>query len=335
MRPTPLAALVLPSLLVLISACARAEAPKAPEGPRLVLPIDCKIGSTCEVQTYVDHDPGRGAEDYRCGERTNDGHDGVDFRVPDLAAQAAGVAVLAAADGTVARLRDGVADVSVNSPGAPMSAGQECGNGIVIDHGGGWETQYCHLARGSVAVKQGQAVRAGQPIARVGLSGNTEYPHLHMSVRRDGVMVDPFAPDPYGEGCKPQPGLWTKAAAAQLAYKAGQVLNTGFTTGPVDMAGLEAGGLAKADAQAPALVAYVRAIGLEAGDVQALSLKAPSGEELAVSRLPPLDRAKAQYMMFVGKKRPAAGWASGAYVATYTVLRDGEVAITRSWRLGL
>lgn len=335
MRPALLAALALPSMLVLTSACARSETPKAPEGLRLVLPVDCQIGSTCEVQTYVDQDPGRGAADYRCGERTNDGHDGVDIRVLDLAAQAAGVAVLAAADGTVARLRDGVADISINSPDAPMTAGQECGNGIVIDHGGGWETQYCHLARGSVAVKQGQAVRAGQPIARVGLSGNTEYPHLHLAVRRDGVMVDPFAPDPYGEACKVQPGLWTKAAAAQLVYKAGVVLNAGFTTGPVDMAGIEAGGLARPDAEAPVLAAYVRAIGLEAGDVQELSLKGPGGEILAVSRLPPLDRAKAQYMMFVGKKQPAAGWARGAYVAAYTVTRDGEPALSRTWRLDL
>ena len=37
---------------------------------------------------------------------------------------------------------------------------------VVIDHGGGWETQSCHLARGSIRVKVGQAVAAGQPIAR-------------------------------------------------------------------------------------------------------------------------------------------------------------------------
>lgn len=333
MRLAPL--VLLPAAIGLLTACARAEPPKAPEGPRLVLPIACKVGSTCEVQTYVDHDTGHAAKDYRCGERTNDGHDGTDIRILDLAAQARGVAVLAAADGRVARLRDGVADISVKDPNAPVVAGQECGNGIVLDHGNGWETQYCHLARGSVAVKVGEMVRAGQPIARVGLSGNTEYPHLHLSVRHDGVMVDPFAPDPYGADCAPQPELWTDAAAAELAYKAGAVLNTGFAAAPVEMGEVEAGGVALPDAGSPALVAYVRAIDLDAGDVQELTLTGPDGAVLATSRIPALDHAKAQYMMFVGKKAPADGWASGAYSATYKVSRGGETAIAKTWRLTL
>lgn len=332
MRLTPLA---LPLALFTLGACGRPEPPKAPEGPRLVLPIACKIGETCEVQTYVDHDTGHGAKDYRCGERTNDGHSGTDFRILDLAAQARGVAVLAAADGTVARLRDGVADISITSPNAPMVAGQECGNGIVLDHGGGWETQYCHLARGSVAVKVGEAVRAGQPIARVGLSGQTEYPHVHLSVRHDGVMVDPFAPDPYGEDCKPQPELWTDAAATELAYKAGAVLNTGFSTAPVNMGAIETGGLAAPDAGSPLLVAYVRAIDLDAGDVQALTLTGPDGAVLATSEIPALERSKAQYMMFVGKKAPPSGWAPGDYTAVYKVARGGKTALARTWRIRL
>jgi murein DD-endopeptidase MepM/ murein hydrolase activator NlpD len=40
-----------------------------------------------------------------------------------------------------------------------------------------------HLRRGSVAVKEGQAVRAGEPIARCGNSGNTSQPHLHLQVQ--------------------------------------------------------------------------------------------------------------------------------------------------------
>lgn len=323
----------LPSLALLLSACARAEAPKAPEGPRLVLPVACRIGDTCEVQTYVDKDASVGVQDYMCGERTNEGHDGVDIRVLDLAAQARGVDVLAGADGRVARLRDGMADVSIAAPDAPLVAGQECGNGVVIDHGDGWETQYCHLARGSVRVKVGEQVRAGQPIARVGLSGQTEFPHLHLAVRHDGVAVDPFSPDPYAEACQPQPGLWTAEAARQLAYKTGAVLNTGFAAAPVDMAAVEGGAVGAPGPDAPVLAAYVRAINLEGGDVQELTLRGPDGAILATSTLPPLDRAKAQYMMFVGKKRPPEGWPGGVYVASYRVLRNGQAALSRSWRL--
>ncbi len=58
---------------------------------------------------------------------------------------------------------------------------RECGNGVVIAHAGGWETQYCHMAQGGLAVKPDQPVTTGQTLA-VGLSGLTEYPHLHFTV---------------------------------------------------------------------------------------------------------------------------------------------------------
>jgi len=312
-----------------------APARQATAGPRLELPIACEPGVSCEIQNYVDRDPGPGVKDYRCRARTYEGHDGVDIRVPDMAAEQRGVAVLAAAAGRVSRLRDGVADVSVKAPGAASVAGQECGNGVVVDHGGGWETQYCHLAQSSLKVKVGDVVRAGQPIARVGLSGNTEYPHLHISVRHAGKAVDPFAPDPAAPGCAAEGSLWTPGAQRALAYKAGAVLNAGFAGGPVTLAMVEDVAAPPAGAQADALVAYVRAIGLEGGDVQQMVLTGPGDAVLATSSLPPLDRAKAQTLMFIGKKRPAEGWPAGTYRAIYTVRRDGGAAVQRSFELGL
>lgn len=297
------ARLVAYAILALTAgACAKAEPVPKTGAVKLALPIDCVIGSSCEIQTYVDHDTSHGAKDYMCGPRTNDGHDGVDFRLKDLKAEAKGVAVLAAADGRVLRLRDGMADVSVRSSDPPSVAGKECGNGIVLDHGNGWETQYCHLARGSVRVRAGETVRAGQPIAHAGLSGDTEYPHLHFTVRHDGIVVDPFAPDPYGADCEPQSTLWVRATATQLSYKRGAVLNEGFSAKPLDMQTIESGNIAAARVDAPALVAYVRAINLEAGDLQELRLLGPSGAVLAIARIPPLDHSKAQYMVIAGKR---------------------------------
>src|SRR5262249_323708 len=151
-----------------------------------------------------------------------DKHNGIDIRLLDMAAQKRGVAVLAAAPGRVARLRDGVQDISIRTPGAPSVDGRECGNGVVIDHGGGWETQYCHLAQGSVRVKVGETVKAGTPLGLVGLSGDTEFPHLHITVRHAGQVVDPFAPvgtaagTCVGQGV-PAGGLWTPQAARAMA----------------------------------------------------------------------------------------------------------------------
>jgi len=299
-------------------------------GPKLGFPLACQIGRTCEVQHYVDRDPGQGVLDYRCGHRTYDKHNGVDIRLLDMAAQRRGVDVLAAAPGRVARLRDGKPDVSVREAGAPSVAGQECGNGVVIDHGEGWETQYCHLAKGSVRVKVGDAVKAGDPIGQVGLSGQTEFPHLHVTVRHQGQVVDPFAPQGSAAAtCAAQASMWTPAAMRQLAYKAGAILNAGFAGAPVKMPEVEEAQLAPPGAAASALVAYMRTIELQKGDEMEISLAGPDGKVLAQQRLAPLPRDQAQSFAMVGRKRPPAGWARGRYVADLKVWRAGKAVLQR------
>ena len=236
------------------------------------------------------------------------------------------------------RLRDGEPDISVKDPAAPPVAGRECGNGVVIDHGGGWETQSCHLARGSIRVKVGQDVAAGQPIARVGLSGNTEYPHLHLTVRQGARTVDPFLPDG-GAACAAQAegaGLWTPATAAALAYRTGgAVLNAGFADGPVDNARVEAGTVPRTSPTAPALVAYVRAINLQGGDRPVLTLTGPGGLVLTRSDGAPLDRSKAQWLVYTGLRTPLGGWPRGRYQADYSVIRDGRTVLHRSFDVTL
>jgi hypothetical protein len=318
------------------SASVDATSASPEEPPRLRLPISCEIGRTCFVQNYVDRDPGSGVQDFRCGTLTYDGHNGTDIRVPTLADQQQGVEVVAAADGRVLRVRDGVEDTSVNVRGREAVQGTECGNAVVIGHAGGLETQYCHMQRGSVAVRPGDPVKAGQRIGRVGLSGLTEYPHLHFTVRRNGKVIDPFAPEE-GGSCGAGTPLWEEAAARALTYAPGAVLNGGFAAGPVSMEGIESG---EARSQrptpaSPALVAYVRAIGLQTGDVQRLTLIGPDGAALAENKAEPLDRPKAQFMLFTGIRRPASGWRSGVYRARYTVERSGKAALEQEFTLDL
>lgn len=298
--------------------------------PELVLPIACKLGSSCAVQNYVDADPSPAARDYHCGGRTYDKHSGTDIRLQSMAQQRRGVAVLAAAAGTVLRVRDGVPDVSVKDAGQQAVDKIQCGNGLVIAHAGGLETQYCHMAKGSIAVRPAQQVAAGAPIGRVGLSGNTEYPHLHITVRKDGATVDPFALGAKPGECDGGRNIWASSSGLRQGYQAGQTLNTGFATGPVSMAAVQESG---ADQQprpsrdAPALVAFVQSIGLHGGDLQRLTVTAPDGSTLADNRAAPLDRDKAQYILFAGKKRPGAAWPAGRYAARYQVLRAGKAFI--------
>jgi murein DD-endopeptidase MepM/ murein hydrolase activator NlpD len=74
-----------------------------------------------------------------------------------------------------------------------------CGNGLVI-RSGPYEHLYCHLAgqvegntyrSGSVLLRRGQALRTGQTIGHVGLTGSTTGPHLHWGVRHEDRWLDP------------------------------------------------------------------------------------------------------------------------------------------------
>jgi murein DD-endopeptidase MepM/ murein hydrolase activator NlpD len=303
----------------------------------LRLPVACEIGRSCFIQHYVDRDPSPASQDYQCGTLTYDNHNGTDIRVPTLAAQKAGVDVLAAADGRVLRGRDGMEDVSITGRGRESVANAECGNGLVIDHGGGWETQYCHMAKGSLSVKAGDTVKAGDRIGRIGLSGATEFPHLHFTLRKDGKVVDPFAFGAAEKACGGGTMLWEASARQALAYQAGSVLNKGFASGPVTADAIDSGAAEREvpNARAPALVAFVRAIGLKGGDVQTLSLIDPDGKPLAQNKAPPLERNRAQQLLFAGVRQPKDGFRPGLYRAIYRVERDGKAAIEQAFAIDL
>ncbi|UVF19834.1 M23 family metallopeptidase [Microvirga terrae] len=311
--------------------------PAAAQEISLRLPVTCEIGRTCFIQHYVDRDPSPAASDYQCGTLTYDTHDGTDIRVPTMAAQKAGIDVVAAADGKVASTREGVADVAVTPQTREAISRIGCGNAVVIDHGNGWRTAYCHMAKGSVTVRSGQEVKAGDRIGRIGLSGLTEFPHLHFTLIKDGKPVDPFAYGAPEKSCGGGTSLWEASLQRALAYQGGSVLNKGFAPGPVTMEAIESGAADQdtPTTRSPALVAYVRAIGLKGGDVQTLTLFDPDGKPLAQNKAPPLDRDKAQWMAFSGVKQPPGGFRPGLYRAVYRVERDGKPAIEQAFGISL
>ncbi len=90
-----------------------------------------------------------------------------------------GQQALAAADGTVVTVVDGIPENT--------SVGEEDqyfvpGNIVVLDLGNGEFATYCHLIPGSMVVKKGDRVKAGAPLARIGNSGSTTEPHLHFQL---------------------------------------------------------------------------------------------------------------------------------------------------------
>ncbi len=323
---------VLLTGLVIVSSSLSAGRVSADGLIALAFPLECTLGDNCFVQNYVDHDSGPGYRDFHCGAMTYDGHDGTDFRIPSMEIQHKGIAVLAAASGVVRRIRDGVPDVMLTSAAKGNVTGEECGNGVVIDHADGWQTQYCHMAQGSVTAVLGSKVKSGQPIGLVGLSGATEFPHLHLTVRHKGQVVDPFAPTLDLNACSDQAGPTLFDGSGQnLTYRNHVVLNYGFMDGPVHNDEVEAGHV---DERVPgpdsdALVAYVRVIGLEKGDAQSFAIIGPDGEPVVSRTYDPLDKAKAQNLIYIGWKRPKEGWKQGPYAALYSISKDGSTLLNK------
>jgi len=298
--------------------------PAAAQGITLIQPIDCTLGSDCYIQNYVDADPGPGVLDAGCGRLTYDGHDGTDFALPTTADLGRGVAVLAAAAGTVRGIRDGEPDVAQGTPGAPDVSGRECGNGVAITHPGGWETQYCHMAQGSIAVQPGDTVVAGSVLGRVGLSGDTEFPHLHFTLRQGDAEIDPFDPDGVPVCGAPDPGaLWP------LDYAGAEVTAAGWASAVPDYAEVRAGTAAEVLASdSPALVVWALMAGGEAGDEVRITVTGPGGEVIAYSDAVPRDQAL--FYRAAGRRTPAGGWPAGDYAGEVALIRDGAVIARRA-----
>jgi hypothetical protein len=302
----------------------------AAAGFSLTQPVACQLGESCYIQHFVDDDPGPGARDFGCGSATYPGHDGTDFALPTRAAMLAGVDVRAAAPGQVRAARDGAADGAFLS-GASVT-GKECGNGVLIAHADGWQTQYCHLKQGSVAVKAGDLVAAGTRLGWVGMSGQAEFPHLHLTVRHAGSPVDPFRPAA-GEGCSPTPAqtLWQDPAP----YVGGGLLQIGLAATPPGYDAVKAGLPAAADlpADAAALVLWGYGFDSRAGDVMSFAITGPGGFAFAQDVV--LQKPQALFYRYAGKRAPAQGLAPGRYSATLTLSRGGTALGRRSAEITL
>jgi murein DD-endopeptidase MepM/ murein hydrolase activator NlpD len=96
-------------------------------------------------------------------------HNGIDIACPT------GTAVLSVADGTVKKVWN---DTTYGG-----------GLSIQIEHAGGYTTGYAHLSQ--QGVKAGQTVVMGQQIALSGSTGRSTGPHLHLTLKYNGVAIDP------------------------------------------------------------------------------------------------------------------------------------------------
>ena len=108
------------------------------------------------------------------------GYDATKHTGIDISAEQ-GVAVIAAADGTVSHVQ--------TWDGSTTTGDQSYGNMVQITHADERTTLYAHLSK--VLVSSGDSVSAGETIGYVGDTGNADGAHLHFEVRQSGQTVDP------------------------------------------------------------------------------------------------------------------------------------------------
>ena len=70
----------------------------------------------------------------------------------------------------------------------PITAENLAGNHVIVDIGDGHYALYAHCQRGSFAgFKVGETISVGQPIAKIGNSGNSDGPHLHFEIFKESL----------------------------------------------------------------------------------------------------------------------------------------------------
>lgn len=287
----------------------------------LKFPLDCKLGADCWVAKYFDHDPTPDVKDFGCGKLADDGHTGTDFAVRDVRAMEKGVDVFAAASGKVLAIREGMDDVSSRLIDKESIKGKGCGNGVLLDHGDGWKTQYCHMKKESITVKPGEDVAVGQILGKLGMSGNAEFPHLEFLLRHNDKKLDPFMPASGTCGSVGK-GLWDSSVTQKLLYQPVAMYNAGFADKTLTQIAARSGdfhqGVMKSDA--PAIIFWVEVFGVVPSDNLNIRIVDPMGIDVVNQTFQPKKRFIYQY----AGKRNTGKWMPGVYQGTATLTRGGR-----------
>jgi len=289
--------------------------------PKLEFPLACTLDSDCWITRYMDRGIGHAAADHACRRRTEDGHTGIDIAVSSFARIRAGVPVIAVAEGTVLRQRDGMPDEPLVVAEGESVSGKECGNGLVLDIGNDWLVQYCHMKKGSLRVKAGDKVFARDLLGEMGVSGLTEYPHLHVTLRHKGVIVDPFGGGEIENGCDrrgPRPQMWKK----EIREPGIVLLPPAFSTEPRTRDEIWNAPVAELTTDAGALVLNGRAFHARKGDRWDIKFTDPHGH--VVYRYKAIIQEDRQLQWrYAGLKKPKGGWVPGLWRGEVKVTREG------------
>lgn len=176
-------------------------------------PVDGAGTDLHGISNFVDLEPGfpNQLRDYTCGTRSYDttsgyNHRGIDYFIWPFGWQLMDqgtVDIRAVAPGVLVARGDGNDDrsCSFNAPDTP--------NYVVIRHGDGTVARYLHMKTGSVTTRPvGSTIAAGEVIGKVGSSGISTGPHLHLEIRAN-ELAGAAVIEPHTGACNASPTAWS------------------------------------------------------------------------------------------------------------------------------
>ncbi len=301
------------------------------------LPLRCQYQKDCFIQHYVDNDFNNinQYQDYNCGVLSYNQHKGTDFRIKNLQELDKNYEILAAADGIVIGIRNNAKDYDFTKK-PQLVKNIECGNGVTIKHEEDFETQYCHLKRGTLIPKIGQKIKTGDKIGIMGMSGKTEFPHLHFTVRKNDQIIDPFSSNKTIKNIncnsKKKP-LWKKEVSRLLEYFPITVLDAGFSNIiPSNNKKQRVRELAasKVNINNDKLIFWLDIIGIKKNDILSAKLK-DKNQKIIAKNSTKFTKNKAQYFQFIGKKNLKLE--KGSYSGEINIIRDNKVLFKKIYYL--
>jgi len=293
-----------------------------------VFPLACQPGINCFILSYPDLDRAEGvARDYTCGPSAEDGDGTLRIGVGSIEDLRKGIDVMAVREGKVIDARDGTEDRIVSSRREIPRGTPLCGNGVVIDHGGGTQTAYCHLRKGSIRVTTGQHVNAGDVIGQVGQSGAAFWPQLGFSIQTSGLFADPVSSMTMLEGCGWKPRPMVAMAPFFEKYQPASMVAIGFSLAPITDQAMVLGrapSLLRMARLEPSITLYGMILGVRKGDKIEARIRDPRGRTVTFQEMT-TEQDEQRLRVNLIATRGYAGWMQGEYT--------GDIRLTRMVKL--
>jgi len=274
----------------------------------LRFPVVCHLLQNCWITNHVDLDRRANiVEDYMCGSKTTDGAQSTHISLGSINAVAQNIPVVATAEGIIKE--------------AEFSS-RFCGVRVLIDHGKGWESSYCHLNPETLMVQSGQKVTQGHTLGTIGTSGQTDWPRLSYALVRNGMVFDPFSNRTQLEGCSKQTNpMWVQGY--NPLYEPAHVTNLGFNIGEISASAVKQGTIGKADLikkETPQISLWALFMNVQKGDEIDLRIIMPDGRILSEETFN-AKRDEKYYAVYLSKLRRNFLWDEGRYIGRATIKR--------------